>query len=1277
MTATSSLVPYVPRLTLDWARSDALVTDAGVPAWRVVEGTMVFADISGFTKMSERLARHGKVGAEEVTDAINTCFEQLLEIAYSAGGSLLKFGGDALLLLFTGDDHASFAAHAAVGMRHRLRTVGRLQTSAGRVVLRISMGMHSGTFHAFAVGESHRELVVAGPAATATVEAEGTATAGEIVMSAAAAHALPARCRGPARGDGFLLRAPPGAPPTLPPLAAVTGDIDVPSYVPIAIRRHLLDGVEDSEHRSATVAFLHFDGTDEILERDGPAVLAEQLHEVVRAVQRAADEHEVTLLGTDIDHDGGKLILVAGVPRRVGDDEERMLTALRRISDTPLPLPLRIGAHTGPVFAGAVGPSYRRTFTVMGDTVNLAARVMSKAAPGQVLVTPDVLERSQLTFETEALEPFAVKGKKRPVTAFAVGRPKRARRLRSNALPLVGRETELEALDSDLAAVAAGAARSVEIVGDPGLGKSRLVEELRTRANALPAGFDCITIRCEAYEATAPYAPFWVLLRYLLGVEPTDTRDDVERRLRHRLGELAPDLFPSLSLLGTPLDLDLADPPDIAALEPAFRRARVEEATATFLLRALRRPAVLVFEDVQHMDEPSVGLLRQLIALEVPAMLCVTRRAAEGGFVADPDTEVRTLELAPLTVEESADALFRATEDAPLLPREIRTLAERAAGNPLFLEEMLRSVSEHGDLASLPASIDAAVIAEIDRLPARHRQVLRRASVLGQSFAVDELAEILAPDLPPPDDATMRELREFLVDDGPSRVRFRMAIVRDSAYEELPFRQRRELHARAADALERTLGPDLDSEAALVSLHFLQAQRFEEAWRYAGVAGERAGAVYANVEAAVFFERAIAAARRLPELARTEVAAVWERLGDVRERAGAYDRALRAYRSARRMLSDEPILEAHLFLKESWIPERMGRFSEAVRAVRKGLAVLDGVSTPEAGRQRAELSAWYAAMRQAQGRNREAITWCERAIAEARESGSLAAEAHASFILDWAFVSVGRFDLATHSDRALEIYRETGDLGGEAGVLTNLGGFAFFQGRWDEAVALFERARDVRLRTGNEVDAAMCNCNVAELLTDQGRYEEAERQLNEALRVCRAADYRSGMAFARGLLGRISAQGGRPEVAHEHFDAARREYAGAGLEGDAQLVDLHRAECFVLEGRSREALSLIAGTLSAPGDDEADQDRARLERIRGYALWQLGELENARAAFDASLTAGRARDADYEVAASLIALARFERAAGRAEVAASFEAEGDALMGPLGVQSVPAYPGTG
>src|SRR5579863_6119899 len=151
----SDLLPYVPRPALEWSRR---VAGGESPPWQVLEGTMVFGDVSGFTKMSERLARHGKVGAEEVTDAINACFTELLAVAYELGGSLLKFGGDALLLFFDGDDHARRAARAATGMRARLRTAGRITTTAGQVTLRISIGMHTGSFHTFLVGGSHREF---------------------------------------------------------------------------------------------------------------------------------------------------------------------------------------------------------------------------------------------------------------------------------------------------------------------------------------------------------------------------------------------------------------------------------------------------------------------------------------------------------------------------------------------------------------------------------------------------------------------------------------------------------------------------------------------------------------------------------------------------------------------------------------------------------------------------------------------------------------------------------------------------------------------------------------------------------------------------------------------------------------------------------------------------------------------------------------------------------------------------------------------------------------
>jgi class 3 adenylate cyclase/tetratricopeptide (TPR) repeat protein len=1128
---TSRLLPYIPRLTVDWARR-AESTHDDAPQFQTLDATMVFGDVSGFTKMSERLARHGKVGAEEIADAINTCFEELLAVANRAGGSLLKFGGDALLLLFDGEDHAVRAAHAAVGMRARLRDVGRLSTSAGKVVLRISIGVHSGSFNVFLVGGSHRELIVTGPAVTATVDAEASANAGEIVMSAATASALPPSCRGPERGSGFLLRDPPGPVSDLPITIVGMGDVEVARYVPSAIRDHLLGGGADPVHRTATVSFLHFDGTDEIVDRDGPEHCASLLHATVQTVQRIVEGNEVTFLGTDIDHDGGKIIVVSGAPRRVGDDEERILTALRQVIDAETPLRLRIGVNSGPVFAGDVGPAYRRTFTVMGDTVNLAARLMAKAAAGEVLATQDVLVRSQRIFELTPLAPFMVKGKRRPVVAFAVGDAGRTRAERRNALPVMGVDAELRAMDDLVSAVRGGVGQVVEIVGDHGSGKTRLVDELRHRTTELP-GF---SVTCESYESTSPYAPFWMLYRQVLGIDAEADREAVATRVSEAVELTAPEMLPALPLIGIPLDLQLPDTPETSKLEPEYRRNAVELAASTFLDRAMPAPAVIVLEDVHHMDEASQGLLRRVLELAAtrPFLVCLSRRETDAGFVADPTSHLTRLSLSPWSLDTSVEALNWLTNEEPLLPYEIRALAERSGGNPLFLEELWRARVGGASMDSLPDSVDTAVTAQIDRLPPSVRQTLRCAAVLGTTFLQRELTDLLRPDVGDFDEGSVDSagdlqllgLDDFLVADGTGMMRFRSAVVRECAYEELPYRKRRELHGRAGEAIAFALGEDDDTEAEVLSMHFFHAESYSRAWHYARIAGERARDKYANNDAATHFESALAAARRVPDLPAPELAAVWEALGDARERAGSYEGAASAYRKARRLLSTDPVAEAELCLKEAWIPERVGRYSEAVRWIRRGLRAVEGLTGPQAGRRRAQLMVWYATVRQAQGQHREAVTWCDKAIAEARESGDRDAEAHALFIVDWAWTSLGKSDRSACSEEALAIYAELGDLGGQAVVLNNLGVFAYFRGQWDDAIAFYQRGYDARLATGNDIEAAFGTCNIGEILANQGHYEEAGRRFRDSLRIFRAGGYRYGIGYALLLSGQLACRTG-------------------------------------------------------------------------------------------------------------------------------------------------------
>src|SRR5687768_10082237 len=187
----TDLTPFSPRLLLEWEQHTPDAT------YRCIEGTLVFADVSGFTRLSERLARsRGKAGAEDMVGIIGSLFGDLLTVAALRGGEMLKYGGDAVLLFFRGDDHARRAAAASIEMQARLKEIGRVQIGSGGIRMRMSVGMNSGCFDLFKVGRSHQELVITGPATTETVRMEAAADAGEILLSASSAAALEPGCLG-------------------------------------------------------------------------------------------------------------------------------------------------------------------------------------------------------------------------------------------------------------------------------------------------------------------------------------------------------------------------------------------------------------------------------------------------------------------------------------------------------------------------------------------------------------------------------------------------------------------------------------------------------------------------------------------------------------------------------------------------------------------------------------------------------------------------------------------------------------------------------------------------------------------------------------------------------------------------------------------------------------------------------------------------------------------------------------------------------------------------
>jgi class 3 adenylate cyclase/tetratricopeptide (TPR) repeat protein len=1246
---------YVPRVLMRH-----LSESPGTTA-RSVDATVVFADISGFTALSERLARQGRRGAEELSDTIGGSLSTLLSVAYENGGSLLELGGDALLLLFEHDGHAGRACRAAVGMRRTLREIGRVDTGAGRVTLRISQGVHSGTFHNFLVGESHRESLLVGPAASGVVRMEKAAHAGEIVISPQTAALLPERCVGTRKGPGLRLAGEPDAGTALvePPYEPPSLDA-IASCLPVMVRSHLIAGDQPSEHRNVTIAFLRFEGTDQLIREEGVESASRALTELVTDVQRAVDRHEVCFLVSNVDDDGGKLLLTAGAPRIIGDDEERMLLALREVLDGDRRLAIRVGVNRGNVFAGEIGPPYRRTYTVMGDAVNLAARVMAQAPAGELYSTVGAIARSPTHFLTRRLEPFAAKGKAEPVQAWSVGPPQSARERAAVAVhfPLVGREREIVALTRALDKASAGHGRFVEIAGEPGIGKTRLAEEVRERAD----GVQCLSATAEAFTVSTPYAAWRGLLREAIGVGWEAVDEVVLDRLGALVDERAPELRPWLPLLAVPFDVDPPSTPEADALAPEFRRARLHETVIAFLRALLDGQTLIVCDDAQYLDEASADLFAAVASeIDTTRWLVLLVRREQGSFSVPQSESIIRLEPGPLAVADTRALAEAATDAAPLNPTLLDLSVERSGGNPQFLRDLLRAAAD-GDGEGLPESLEAAAMARIDRLDPDDRTIIRHASVLGLSFHPRFLPEVLRDHGSPLNDETWLRLEPFFQYDGNGYRRFRRVIVRDAAYAGLPYRTRRRLHAAVGLRMEQEYSSMLDEVGGLLSLHFHRAGEHAKAWRYAREAADRARDNGAFAAAADLYRRALDSARNL-DVTRTELAAAWEELGEAHARAGEVTKAVEAFGKARRRLPEDVVRGARLMHRTAWVYERIGRTAPAVRWARRGLRALDGVGGRPAARERAGLVTTLAAVRRRQGRAAEAERLCREGIAQAEAAGDELLMARAYFNLDWALVTLDRAGEATHSELALEIYTRAGDSERQAAVLNNLGGFAYWDGRWQEAVDLYARAAEASERAGDLWAAAYGDCNIGEVLADQGHLEEAEERLRRARRIWHGTEDEHGVAFTTALLGRLAARAGRHEEATELLTEAARTFRDLRVVEDAALADAYLAEAAMLAGRAEDALAEADRQLA-----DRSGPRALLLRVRGGALMRLGHREACAAALQDALVQAREHEERHEVALVLDALITLDSAAPEAA------AERDEIVASIGLSALPAQP---
>jgi class 3 adenylate cyclase/tetratricopeptide (TPR) repeat protein len=619
------------------------------------------------------------------------------------------------------------------------------------------------------------------------------------------------------------------------------------------------------ERRRATVMFVDLSGWTSLVEQLDPEDVQAMAHELTQRMGTEVHRYG----GTVISVMGDAIMAVFGAPVAHEDDAERAVRAgiamresIRSVGEHPSDVQLHIGINTGEGMAGLVGPEGRSDYTVVGDVTNTAARFQSAAAPGEILVGAETHSATSRSVEYADHAAITVKGKKEPLAVWSVIGIRQTVPERPGAgAPLVGRERELELLGSIWdATVGARHAQVVTVSGAPGIGKSRLIREA-----ALPIERTgrFIKGRCFPYGETTGYGAFGQQVKQIAGILESDSesiaRDSLDRHVRDLVPtEEVDEVAAHLSIL-----LGFATERSADKQLLFFSVRRYVQALAQ------KQPTALVFEDLHWAEPTLLDLIQSLAARLRNAPLMLLTSARPEFFDAAPTwgsgLRYSAIQLEPLS-EKGARRLARSLMGGGDQSEEaVQDLITTSGGNPLFLEELASSIAERATRpdSGLPSTIQSIIAARLDALPRHERSVLQNASVVGRIFWRGALAAIgRNGDLL---DATLDSLegRDLIIRQSNSRLAgdpeylFKHILTREVAYDTLPRRSRRELHATVARYLEAAMGDRIRESASLLAHHWKEASEPVQAAPYLVEAAEVAARAWAKTEAIALFTEAI------------------------------------------------------------------------------------------------------------------------------------------------------------------------------------------------------------------------------------------------------------------------------------------------------------------------------------------------------------------------------------------------------------------------------------
>jgi len=896
----------------------------------------------------------------------------------------------------------------------------------------------------------------------------------------------------------------------------------------------LLERSESSpeERRLVTVLFADIAGFTSLADRLDPERLIEVIDPVLAAMSKV-----LTSYGGHVSkYAGDALLAFFGAPQAHEDDAVRALLAAREMSlevehltsdvrETG-PLTLHIGVNTGHVVTGFRGGEEQLDYSVLGDAVNVAQRLEAASAGGEIYVGELTYLLSRDSFAFEEVGALSLKGKAEPVRAWRLVAESEvdARRLTGS---LVGREPERALIGELVGSVAGGDSRLLALIGEPGVGKSRLLEALRAEADV--AGMRWSQVTCRSY-GTGAYGPYLELIRSLAGISPEDPPDVAASRVAESTSSAgtasaAPYLNHVLGIVG---DDGI---PEGVLKSPETLRHRVHEAMVDFLtVRAAQSPLVIAIEDAHWMDRASADLsvLLSERAARLPVCAAITARA-EGRETVDRVAAAFGSGASVIDLERlDRAAIGTLVRDILGEPDEqlLDLVVSRTSGNPLFVEEVVRSLIDTNALVqgesgwhvaapeaadSVPTTVESVLAARIDLLPRDAAELLQVASVVGPEVRLALLREVASSD-----EQTVAKLVDVLVDrelldraddEGEPRVLFHHALVVDVAYGRLLRRRRREIHRRVVETAIGLYGSG-DDVVDLLAHHAYRGEMGAEAVAYLERAGRRAAQLFANGEAITHLRRALEIAER-EQLESAVLVRVMVELARVEHHTGAYETSLDLYTRAHALTND---IACEIGMASTL--GTLGRHAEALRVLEEARSAhpeLTPVETAalahEQGRAFMQLGDYESA---------KGIFETGLASAAGRD---LQLEGHTLLLLALIYNVEGNPESIAYAERARGLFEEIEDLSELARSVRVLGGLQCDAAEGDRpglkrALGTLEEARVLARRIGNAEEQVASLINLGRTQSMLGEYEAAVDATREALAASETVGNKNGIACA-------------------------------------------------------------------------------------------------------------------------------------------------------------------